>query len=404
MSFPFKLPFLLDGATGTNLMKAGMPKGVCTEQWILDNPDALIKIQKDFISAGSNAILVPTFGANRARLDGYGLGDCVDDYNKRLTALTKQAADGQVLVGGDLSPTGLFIEPFGDATFDDIISIYREQIAALSDSGVDFLLCETLMSLSDARAAVLAANEANIPIMVSFTIEGNGRTISGTSLLPALITLQSMGAIAVGLNCSTGPAAMADSIIEALPHASVPLLAKPNAGLIDSDDGGYLDPEQFAAEIGPLIDAGVLVVGGCCGSTPAHITALRRLLDDVTISASTEPDDFAAACETDAFFLGDDLNISEPLECDYGLEDALIEIEDEQINAVRLHIHSPDDAAVMAECIHMARLPLCLLADNAHSLECALKLYQGRAIVDSESDIDRGTLENIAAKYGAILY
>ena len=370
----------------------------------MENPKSLQDLQRSFIEAGSDAVLAPTFGANRARLSFYKLADQVEEMNARLVALSKEAAAGRALVGGDLSPTGLFIEPFGEASFEELVEIYKEQVEVLKEAGVDFVFCETMMNLSDIRAALLAAKETGLPVFCSITVDKTGHTLSGASLLPTLITLQSMGASAVGLNCSTGPTDMLPFLAQAASHATVPLIAKPNAGLPDSEDGDYLPPEAFAQELSALLDAGVTIIGGCCGATPAHIAALRELLDRKVLPERTEePDAYAAAREGEAFFLGDDITLSDPVECDLDLADNLIDMEDEQVSAVLVHIRNREDALLFAENAHMSRLPVCFLADGPEGLDTALRLYQGRALVDSDSEMDPNTLRTIAAKYGAIV-
>ena len=173
-----KLPLILDGATATNLYNAGMPKGVCVEQWIIENENALIALQKDFIENGSQAICAPTFGANAAALSHYGLGDKVREYNRRLTALSKKAAAGRVYIGGDISPTGLIPEPYGNARFDDIVDVYKEQASAILEEGIDFFICETSTDLREARAAVTAIKElCNLPVLALMTVDSNGRTL-----------------------------------------------------------------------------------------------------------------------------------------------------------------------------------------------------------------------------------
>ncbi len=206
MKFPFSLPLLLDGATGTNLLERGMPRNVCVEEWICQNPSILQQLQKEFIDAGAQAIYAPTFGANRACLARYGLEDKVEEFNRKLVALSKQVAKPKnVLVGGSLCPTGLFVPPHGEADFDDIYEIYREQIRVLDEAEVDFFIIETQTSLADMRAAVLAARSTNLPVFVTITVDKNGQTATGGTLLPVMITLQSMGVDAIGLNCSFGP-------------------------------------------------------------------------------------------------------------------------------------------------------------------------------------------------------
>lgn len=409
MKFPFQLPMLLDGATATNLTAAGMPSGVCVEQWILENPEPLLTLQRDFLKAGSKALYAPTFGANRACLSHYGLGDKAEDMNRRLAALTQSVAKpAGAAVGGNLCPTGLFVPPLGDADFDDIYDIYREQVRALDEAGVDFFAIETQTSLADMRAAVLAARTTNLPVFVTATVDESGRTMTGGALLPTLITLQAMGIDAFGINCSFGPKAILPYLDELLPHAAVPLIAKPNAGVPMWNAGRqerYLTPAQFAGEMGGILRAGAQIVGGCCGTTPEHIRALARVLEEtVPPQLPDEPDCFAAAIEREAFFLGDDIVFSEPIRCTSSLGDDLIDLDDEQVNAALVEVQSVDDAMLLCENSAMTRLPIAVHCDHLTVLDAALRYFQGRLIVDSNCQIDSELMEPLAAKYGAILY
>ncbi|WP_457943126.1 homocysteine S-methyltransferase family protein [Caproiciproducens sp. LBM24188] len=409
MSFPFPLPLLLDGATGTNLTQAGMPSGVCVEHWILEHPEPLLKLQRDYVAAGVRALYAPTFGANRAALANYGLSEKTVEFNRQLVALTQSVAKPHgVLVGGDLSPTGLFVPPYGESDFDDIYDIYREQIRALEEASVDFLVIETQTSLADARAAVLAARTTNLPVFVTITVDSSGHTLTGGSLLPFLITMQSMGVDAVGLNCSFGPAAMAELTQNAAVHASVPIIAKPNAGVPMWDSGkseGYLAPDAFAAEMRKLLEAGASIVGGCCGTTPEHLKALAEVLKDFPApSIPAEPDNFAAAIEREAFFLGDDIVYSEPMECSSSLGEELIDLDDEQVNAALVVVNSMDDAMILSRNSSMTKLPIAVHCDHLPVLDAALRYFQGRLIVDSNCAIDTELIEPLAAKYGAVIY
>ncbi len=408
MSFPFHLPLILDGATGTNLIAAGMPSGVCVEQWILEHPERLLALQRAFLEAGSNAVMAPTFGANREKLAAYGLQDQVEEINLKLVALSKEAAEPfHALVGGDVSPAGVMIEPYGDLTFDELYDIYLEQIRALKKAGVDFIALETQMSLADLRAGVLAAKEAGLPVFATITVEDNGRTIMGTKFLPVLITLQALGAAAVGLNCSTGPEVMEELLKGAVSHAQVPLIAKPNAGKPSQEDPAVypLSPAEFAEKMESLLAAGAQIVGGCCGSTPEHIRELAQTVENTYRElAPQEPDHFAAAIESESFFLGDDISLSEPLECSYDLGDDLIDIEDEQVNAALVEVNSIDDAKLLIENASMTRLPIVVRIHNLDVLEYTLRNFQGRLIVDSACDLEEEEMRPIVDYYGAILY
>ncbi len=408
MSFPFKLPMLLDGATATNLSACGMPGGVCMEKWILEHPEPLLKLQRAFIAAGSRAVYAPTFGANRACLKNYGLEDETAELNRRLVALSQSVAKpAGVLVGGDISPTGLFVPPYGESDFDDIYDIYREQIRALDEAGVDFLVIETQTSLTDMRAAVLAARTTNLPVFVTVTVDESGHTLTGGSLLPAVITLQAMGVDAIGLNCSFGPGPMLEQVESILPYTSVPIIAKPNAGVPMWGAPGktVLSPEEFADEMRVLLRAGVKIAGGCCGATPEHIRALAQAMQDTPPrEPREEPDCDAAAIEREAFFLGDNIVFSEPLQCTSRLGEDLIDLDDERVNAALVEVTSLDDAKLLCESSAMTRLPVAVHCDSLTVLDAALRYFQGRLIIDSDCLIETELIEPLASKYGAIIY
>lgn len=408
MSFPFRLPLLLDGATGTNLINAGMTVGTCTEKFILENPDILVNLQRDFVSAGSDCILAPTFGANRAKLSDYDLQMNVSDINCELVSISRSAVNNSVLIGGDMSPTGFFIEPFGEISFSEILDIYKEQAAALKNSGVNFILCETMMSLWECRAALIAAKETELPVFVTVTIDDHGRTVSGSDVLSCLITLQAMGADAFGINCSQGPDAMLPFISLLRQHAKIPIIAKPNAGIPNpqSPSGYDLSPKEMASKIGLLLDAGASIVGGCCGTTPEHIKELRAVVDSFRTPAAepVEEDIVIAANETDTFFISEIAEISPPISCEIDMSDALIDIADEGYDIILINIATPDDAYHFGLNAHMAKLPVMFNAADAESLDNALKFYQGRALVDSKCDIDEESVRKIAEKYGAVIY
>lgn len=408
--FKFKLPMLLDGATGTNMIKAGMPSGVCVEKWILDHSDVLIDLQKRYIEAGSEAVTAPTFGANRAVLSRHGLDGCAADLNKQLVALSRKAAGQSAMVAGNISSTGLFVEPFGDETFDGLIDIFREQAFALKDAGVDYIACETFMSLTEARAALLAAKETGLPVTVTMTVCDNGRTVSGGDVLSNLVTLAAMGASAVGLNCSTGPEIVRKSLAGVSAHIPVPIIAKPNAG-VPGETEQNMPPEQFASFVPDLLENGVGIIGGCCGTNPEHIRCVRKALDNASFDPqpcddSTQDDgvrDFITANEKQAFFVSEEnLEFSHKIKCDPELADNLLDIEGDNC-AARVVIESEDDAREFGMNAYLASVPIVLLGYGSKALDDALKLYQGRAMIDSKSEVPRDQLEILSRRYGAVI-
>lgn len=273
-------PLLLDGATGTRLLAAGMPWGVCPEAWVLEHPEVVRAIQRSYVEAGSEVLYAPTFGANPIRLAAFGLEGQMERMNRDLVSLAREASGGQALVAGDISTAGELPEPFGELTYRDLVACYAVQAGALRDAGADLLVCETFTSLLDARAALLGARTAGLPVLVSVTADEFGRTMMSSETLACLIVMQSLGAAAFGLNCGDGPEKMEFPIRELAAHAKIPVIAKPNAGIPSGQPPRYsLPPEQFAAGMQMLLDAGASVVGGCCGTDERHIALLRGLLD-----------------------------------------------------------------------------------------------------------------------------
>lgn len=283
-AFPFELPFVLDGATGTELTKRGMPQNACTERFVLDNPEIIQQLQREYLAAGSDAILAPTFGANRPTLERHGFAP--DEIDATVRALYKIARDnaGAAKVGGDISPTGLLIKPYGDTEPEKIFEIYREQAATLVDCGVDFFFIETMISAAEAKLAVRAVRDVSkdIPVFVSLTVNENGRTISGDCLDAVLISLLPYDIQAFGCNCSIGPDVIARALAPAAPIAKkygIPLIAKPNAGMPVTDASGThypLTPGDMAGYVDQLTGLGAGVFGGCCGTTPAHVGAIAQ--------------------------------------------------------------------------------------------------------------------------------
>ena len=337
-------PLILDGATGTELQKRGYTGDVCAEQWTLEHPEAIIDIQRGYVDSGSQVLYTPTFGANRRKLEEHGIFNRTEDYNRRLAALSEQASGGRALRAGDISPTGAFLAPLGDVSFEELVDIYTQQAAGLESAGVDLFVIETMMTLSDARAAVLAVRSvSDKPVFVTFTCDENGRSISGGDVTAALVVLQGMGIDAFGLNCSAGPEQMLPQLRRLREYARVPLIAKPNAGMPQIVDGKAVydcTPEEFVALIPDMLRTGVAVFGGCCGTTAAHIAALRDALDgaSVTPPAPLHTHMLPAATEKQPFPLPVDVRWSAILSLTADAEDTLSDGQenDDPVLAVRI--------------------------------------------------------------------
>jgi len=283
-TFPFNLPFILDGATGTELTKRGMPEGMGTEHFVLEHPEVITGLQREYIEAGADAVLAPTFGANRPTMLRHGFAaEEIEPVCRKLYKIARDNA-GEAKVAGDLSPTGLLLKPYGDADPEAVFEIYREQAAALLDCGVDFFVIETMISAAEARLAVGAVRSLSkdIPIFVTLTVNENGRTMNGDNMDAVLLTMLPLNVQAFGCNCSIGPDVVARALKPAAPFAKlydIPLIAKPNAGMPVVDENGThfpLTPADMANAVEELTGLGVGVFGGCCGTTPAHVAAIAQ--------------------------------------------------------------------------------------------------------------------------------
>lgn len=429
----------LDGATGSNLVKAGMPSGVCPEQWILDHPDVMYDLQKRYVEAGTDILYAPTFTANRVKLTEYGLEDNLHSMIQNLVSISKRAAaaatDRTVYVAGDLTMTGEQLKPLGNMELETLIDTYKEQILALKDAGVDLLVVETMMSLAEARAALIAAKEVcDLPVMVSMTFEADGRTLYGTDAKTAAIVLESLGACAIGVNCSTGPAHMRQIICDMISYTkSTPIIAKPNAGLPFLDEQGNtcynMDAEEFAEEMKLLTAAGATILGGCCGTTPAFIRRLRenfgKKITRTFVRRAQGIRVLTSERQTVSFGLGGNFMIvgerinptgKKLLQAQLreGCMDKVLQFAEEQeqcgasILDVNMGMSGIDEKAMMLRAIEevsgVTNLPLSLDSSHVDVLEAALRHYPGRALINSIS-LETEKFEKlipIAKKYGAM--
>lgn len=428
----------LDGATGSNLVKAGMPSGVCPEQWILEHQDVMLQLQKDYVQAGTNILYAPTFTANRVKLAEYHLEKNMTSMIRDLVAISKKAAESTpghpVYVAGDLTMTGEQLKPMGKMNLETLIDIYKEQILCLVDAGADLLVVETMMSLAETRAALIAAKEVcDLPVIATLTFEADGRTLFGTDAKTAAIVLESLGASAIGANCSTGPAQMESIISEMVSHTKIPVIAKPNAGLPFLDENGTtcynMEAEEFAEEMEVLVNAGATILGGCCGTTPEFIRQIHeRFGTDAKVAASRRPDGIRYLTSErithsfgldDGFFVvGERINPTgkKALQAQLreGSFEKVIQFAEEQdacgakVLDINMGMSGIDEKASMLRALEevsgVTNLPLSLDSSYVEVLEAALRNYPGRALVNSVS-LETEKFEKllpIVAKYGAM--
>ncbi len=271
---------LLDGATGSNLMLAGMPKGVCTEKWVLENPRAILDLQRRYAEAGSQIIYAPTFQAQPIALEKVGLGDQVEKVNADLIALSRQAAPG-CLIAGDIATLAAHCESWDPDNFDRMVENYRRQIHGLVDGGADLLVGETIMYPQEAEAIVTAAElECAGAVMISFTMQPDGSLYSGADAGKVLQELEEAGVCAVGFNCVAADMMTPYLVSKLRRYTSLPLICKPNAGNPVINGAGVaeydLSPAAFAEIMKQCADNGALLLGGCCGTNPDFIAEVKR--------------------------------------------------------------------------------------------------------------------------------
>ena len=422
----------LDGATGSNLQKRGMPSGVCPEKWILENENIFIGLQKEYVEAGTNVLYAPTFTSNRIKLQEFGLEEQIREINHKLVALSKHAADGKAWVAGDLTMTGQQLKPMGTMDFEELVDIYKEQITYLAEAGVDLLVVETMMSLQESRAALIAAKEVcNLPVMVTMTFEADGRALYGTDVLTAAITLESLGADAFGINCSTGPAQMIPMFEKIQSAVKIPLIAKPNAGMPTLDEEGNtvygLGCDDFAKEVKMLWERGASILGGCCGTTPEHIKAMISLMEEEKPKKRN--------CEKKCHVTGERMTVSFDINSPFmiigerinptgkkklqeelrnGSMEMVLEFAESQeekgasILDVNMGMSGVDEKELMLKAIEelsqATNLPLSIDSSYVEVCEAALRRYPGRALLNSIS-LEQEKIEKllpIAKKYGAM--
>ena len=427
---------ILDGATGSNLQKRGMPVGICPEQWILENREIMKGLQKEYIVAGTDILYAPTFGGNRIKLKEYGLENQLEEMNTKLVQITKEAVaesncDRPVYIAGNLTMTGEQLYPVGTLPFEELVNVYKEQVECLIKAGVDLFVVETMMSLQECRAAVLAIKETcDLPIMVTLTFNEDERTLYGTDAKTAVVVLKSLGADAVGLNCSTGPDKMHQMVAQMRQVANIPLIAKPNAGLpvlVDGETVFNMGPEQFATEMEVLLEQGISILGGCCGTTPEHIRMLAErvkekkapeISDKKVRAVTTERKTVEIDLDGRFMVVGERINPTGKkvlqAELREGKLDIVTTFVEEQVELgadildVNVGMNGIDEKETMLNVINhvtmISNIPLSIDSSKIDVIEEALRIYPGRAIINSIS-LESEKFEKlipIAKKYGAM--
>lgn len=424
---------VFDGAMGTMLQAAGLQPGDCPELLNIENPAAVEKIHAAYIESGADIIETNTFGASCLKLEHYGLADRAKEINQAAVKAAKTAAAGRAKVAGAMGPTGRFIAPLGDLDFDEAYAAFFEQASALAEAGADYILIETSIDIQEMRAALLAAKTATrLPVICQMSYSEDGRTVTGTDPQTAAITLEALGADIIGANCSLGPEQLITIVETLAANCSRPISVQPNAGMPHLIDGKTVFP-MSAADMGTwapkLIEAGATFIGGCCGTTPAHITALKNAVRNLTPALRVKRAPvLALTSRTKTVFIDKDLPtrlIGERIN-PTGRKKLAEEIRNgsflsakkdaiEQVHAgaaildVNMGVGGIDQTAAMRKAVteiaQLVDVPLAIDTSDAAALEAGLKAYPGRALINSVS-AEPERLEKflpLAKKYGAAI-
>lgn len=427
--------FYLDGGTGSYLQARGLRPGELPESWNLDRPEEIIALHRAYFEAGSHAVCANTFGANGLKFDGKdgrpGLAQVVTAAVNCAKQAREEAVGGQKerFIALDVGPLGQLLAPMGVLSFERAVELFSETVRAGARAGADFILIETMNDSYETKAAVVAAKEScSLPVFVSNVYDEGGRLMSGTSPEAMVAMLEGLGADVIGLNCSLGPAQMLELISRFSACASVPVLAKPNAGLPREEGGKTLydvSPEQFADLMGQIVDRGAGVVGGCCGTAPGYIRALVKITEGKKAPPVTEK----RLCRISSYagivdfgekpvLIGERINPTgkkrfqqalRERDIGYILKEGLAQQEQGvQVLDVNVGLPEIDEPALLETCVRelqgVCGLPLQLDTADPSALERALRIYNGKPMINSVNG-SAGSMDAVfplVKKYGGL--
>ena len=427
---------IFDGAMGTMLQEAGLKPGACPELMNIDHPDVVQSIHEQYIKAGSNIVETNTFGACRLKLEHYGIADRVKEINTAAVKIAKKAfqhlgVEGKV--AASMGPTGRFVKPLGDLDFEDAFATYREQAEALVEAGTDLIILETFIDIQEIRAALLAVKDvADIPVVCQLSYSEDGRTVTGTDPQTAAITLDALGADIIGINCSLGPEQLVPLVKILSENTDKPISVQPNAGMPFLENGHTvfpMGPEAFGQWVPKLIEAGATCLGGCCGTTPGHIAAIKKYSATVEIPVhkprprrlflTSRSKTVCIDKDLPTKLIGERINptgrkkMREEIQKGSFLSVKKEAIEQTKAGAsildVNMGVGGIDQAAAMKKAVtEVAQLtdaPLSIDTSDVKSLEAGLRIYPGRALVNSVSAEPERIAEflPLAKKYGAAI-
>lgn len=422
---------LLDGGMGTLLQKAGLAPGEEPERWNLTHPDVVENIQRAYFDAGSNVVSANTFGANTLKFSEEELEEII----KRAVEIARRAAkssDGaqEKFVALDIGPTGKLLKPYGDFEFEEAVAVFARTVKLGEKYGADLIMIETMNDSYETKAALLAAKEnSSLPVFVSNAYGEDGKLMTGASPAAMVALAEGMGASAVGANCSLGPCALRSVVEELLACASIPVLLKPNAGLPKSDGVNTfydVSAEDFACEVARDVCDGVRVAGGCCGTTPEYISALRKKTEGLSPVALAEKNITCVSSYTHAVSFGEEpVLIGERInptgkkrfkqalcenDIDYILGEGLAQ-EEKGAHILDVNVGLPeiDEKEMMCRVVRelqaVTDLPLQIDTADAYAMEAALRLYNGKAMINSVNGKEESmrAVFPLVKKYGGVV-
>lgn len=421
----------LDGGMGTLLQEAGLKPGELPERWNVSHPEEIIRIQKAYYDAGSNVVLANTFGANSLKFEEQELEALIAGaFDNARKAKEESTGTQEKFIALDIGPIGKLLKPYGDYEFEDAVSVYAKTVQIGVKCGADLIFIETMNDSYDTKAALLAAKEnSDLPVFVSNAYGSDGKLMTGASPAAMVAMLEGMHADAIGANCSLGPKQLTGVMEEYLKYASVPVLLKPNAGLPRSENGKTVfdvEPEEFSEEVKALLEKGVRIAGGCCGTTPDFIRAVTKKAEALTpvpvtdknlslVSSYTHAVEFGKA----PILIGERINptgkkrFQQALrenDMDYILGEGLKQ-QDAGVQLLDVNVGLPeiDEPALLErvtkELQAVSDLPLQIDTTDLTAMEKALRCYNGKAMVNSvngKEEVMEGVFP-LVAKYGGFV-
>src|SRR3989338_1347835 len=422
---------IFDGAMGTMLQRLGLKPGGCPDELNLTNPEMIKQVHKGYIDAGSDVVTTATFGANRIKLKEYNLENKLREINLKSAKKAREAAGKKGFVAGGLGPTGKFVEPIGDLSFDETVAVFSEQVNALKDGGVDLIIIETMMDMREMRAAIIAAKASGLPVVATMTFDESMRTVLGTPPEAFAIIAEGLGCDVIGANCSLGIEGIYKAVAAMSRVTKLPLIAQPNAGIPYLKDGKTIfpaTPEEMAAYVPKLIDAGVRIIGGCCGTTPEHIKAMkakvrrsksqRVKVSEIKTTRLASRSGFVEFGDSQpSVIVGERINPT-------GKKLLQQEIKEKKTSIIRKEAKSQQDAGAHILDVNVGvpgideptsmqmavfavnencQLPIVLDSSSPTALEAGLKAVNGKVLINSVSGEEKklNTILPLAKKYGA---